>query len=359
MSSSVLDRARTGDEQAFRELTAPYVLELHVHCYRMLGSLVDADDLLQETLIAAWRGLAGFEGRSSLRAWLYRVATNRCLNAVRDARRRPPTQPVAPFVPPEPSRRGETTWLQPYPDAWLGDLGDVAPGPAAIYETRAGVELAFLAALQRLPPRQTAAVILADVLGFSTAEMADMLESSPTAVKGTLQRGRAGLARQRDCAAHQPAGGRGSAAERDLASRFAAAFSAGDVDGVIALLTDDAWLAMPPASHEYVGSAAIAGFLRTSTEWRGRRRLRLVRTRANGQPAFGCYLSRQDEPTTHPTGVLVLTMSGDRISTITRFLDDNLHRQFGLADEIPAGQDRQEAVAPSHQMRGTSGTSPR
>jgi RNA polymerase sigma-70 factor (ECF subfamily) len=335
----MLDRARVGDEQAFRELTGPYVRELHLHCYRMLGSLVDADDLLQETLIAAWRGLDGFAGRSSLRAWLYRVATNRCLNAIRDAKRRAPAQPVAPFVPPDPSRRGEVTWLQPYPDVWLEELGEAAPGPAATYEARAGVELAFIAALQRLPPRQTAVVILADVLGFSAAEVAGMVGSSATAVKGMLQRGRAGLARHRATAGHHPVGGPGSAAERDLAHRFAAAFTAGDVDGVIALLTDDAWLAMPPAPHEYVGSAAIAGFLRTSTGWRGRRRLELVPTRANGQPAFGCYLGRPGEAATRATGVLVLTMSGDRIGTVTRFLDDDLHRRFGLADEVLAGQD--------------------
>lgn len=339
MSSSLLDRARTGDGHAFDELTAPHLRELHLHCYRMLGSLTDAEDVLQETLIAAWRGLDGFAGRSSLRAWLYRIATNRCLNAIRDAKRRQPAEPVPPFVPPAPSRLGEVTWLQPYPDAWL-ELADTAPGTAAQYEARADVELAFVTALQRLPPRQTAAVILADVLGFSTHEVAGMLDTSPTAVKGVLQRARAALARQRTVADHAPSGGRGSAAERHLANRFATAFTAGDVDGVVALLTDDAWLAMPPAPHEYVGGAAIAGFLRTSTDWRDRRHLRLVPTRANGQPAFGCYLSLPDDPTAYPTGVIVLTMSGDRVSSITRFLDSELHRHFGLPDSVGPSADR-------------------
>jgi RNA polymerase sigma-70 factor (ECF subfamily) len=290
----------------------------------MLGSLTDADDLLQETLIAAWRGLDGFAGRSSLRAWLYRIATNRCLNAIRDAKRRPPPEPVPPFTPPDPSRRGDVTWLEPYPDAWLDHLEDAAPGPAARHEARAAVELAFITALQRLPPRQTAVVVLADVLGFSTVEVAGMTDSSPTAVKGVLQRARATLARHRTGTVHTPTGGHGSAAEDDLAGRFASAFSAGDVRGVVALLTDDAWLAMPPAPHEYLGREAIASFLRASFEWPGRRRITLDPTRMNGQPAFGCHIGEGTQSTTYPGGLIVLTMSGHRISTITRFLGTDL-----------------------------------
>lgn len=336
VSSSLLERAQAGDDQAFRELTGPYARELHVHCYRMLGSLTDAEDLLQETLIAAWRGLGSFAGRASLRTWLYRIATNRCLNAIRDAARREPAQPVPPFTPPDPSCRGDVLWLQPYPDAWLDQIADTAHEPATTYQAHEDVELAFIAVLQRLPPRQTAVVILADVLGFSTAEVAGMLDTSPTAVKGVLQRGRSALARQHTGTSHESAVGGGSVTEHDLASRFSAAFTAGDVDSVVVLLTDDAWLAMPPAPHEYVGGAAIASFLRASTEWRERRRLRLVPTRANRQPAFGCYLSRPDEPTAYPTGILVLAVTRDRISTITRFLDPDLHRQFGLPDMITA-----------------------
>lgn len=230
------------------------------------------------------------------------------------------------------------TWLQPYPDTWIEQLGDAAPGPAARFETHEAVELAFIAALQQLPPRQTAVLILADVLGFSTAdvlgfstaEVAGMLDSTATAVKGALQRARASLARHRPGSAHDPSGGRGSAAEHDLARRFAACFTAGDIDSVVALLTDDAWLTMPPAPHEYLGSKAIAAFLRARSDWHDRHPLTLVPTRANGQPAFGCYLSHPDARIELPTGVLVLTMFRDRVSRITQFLDDNLPLRFGL-----------------------------
>jgi RNA polymerase sigma-70 factor (ECF subfamily) len=324
-----LEAARAGDEQAFRELIAPHVRELHVHCYRMLGSLLDAEDVLQETMAAAWRGLGGFTGASSLRAWLYRIATNRCLNAIRDSKRRPPPAPVPPFEPPEPSRRGEVTWLQPYPDAWLEHTPDTTPGPAARYQAREAIELAFIAALQRLPPRQTAALLLCDVLGFATAEVAAMLDTSPTAIKGVLQRARARIDHDQQVTSVP-----GSADERDLARRFSEAFVADDIDGVVALLTDDGWLAMPPAPHEYHRPQAVATFLRASAAWRGRRRLRLVPTRANTHAAFGCYLTNLDGDTAHPTGIVVLTGSRGRIRTITRFLDDRLPRLFGLPDVL-------------------------
>lgn len=335
MSRSTLDRARDGDgdEQAFHELTAPYLRELHLHCYRMLGSLVDAEDLLQETLLAAWRGLDGFAGRSSLRAWLYRIATNRCLNAIRDARRRRPVEPVPPFDPPEPSRRGEVNWLQPYPDLWLEQAAEQAPGPAERYLAHERVELAFIAALQLLPPRQTAAVLLFDVLGFSTAEVAAMLNTTATAVKGALQRARASLDQSRG-SADVAARGSASVQERKLARRFAQAFSADDIDGVVNLLTDDAWLAMPPATHVYHGPEAVAAFLRASADWRAGRRIRLVPVGANTQPAFGCYLADSTGPTAYATGILVLTLSDGRIRGITRFLDADLPRLFGLDDAL-------------------------
>jgi RNA polymerase sigma-70 factor (TIGR02960 family) len=197
MSQSTLARARAGDQQAFREFTDPYRRELQLHCYRMLGSLQDAEDMLQETLVAAWRGLARFEGRASIRAWLYRIATNRCLNALRDAGRRPPPAPVAPFEPPAPTRYGEPTWLQPYPDVLLEGIADDSPGPEARYQTREAIELAFVAGLQRLPPRQRAALVLRDVLGFHTAEVAAVLDSSEASVKGALHRARATLDERR------------------------------------------------------------------------------------------------------------------------------------------------------------------
>jgi RNA polymerase sigma-70 factor (TIGR02960 family) len=318
VTSTVLERARDGDGDAFRELVQPYRRELHLHCYRLLGSLTDAEDVLQDVLLAAWRGLDRFEERASVRTWLYRIATNRCLNALRAAGRRRPAEPRPPFDPPEPTHRGEVTWLQPYPDSLLD--------PALRYEDKEAVSLAFVTGLQLLPPRQAATLVLRDVLGFPAPEVADLLGTTETAVKGALQRARASLHRHRDAAPPTP----GSPAERDLTRRFADAFTAGDVDGVVALLTDDAWLAMPPAPHEYHGPAAVEGFLRAGAAWRGARTLRLVPTRANGQPAFGCYHTEPGDRTGHPAGLLVLTLSGDRLACLTRFHVEDVFPFFGL-----------------------------
>ena len=301
----------THDELAFGELAERYRAELQVHCYRMLGSVQDAEDIVQETLTAAWRGLPGFEGRASVRAWLYRIATNRCLNARRDARRAP-AAPVPPFEPPEPTRHGDLPWLQPYPESLLADA---APGPEARYQARETIELAFITGLQRLPPRQLAVLLLRDVLGFRTAEVAAMLETSEIAVKASLQRARAAVGKHR-----RPVSA--GADESALARRFADAYQADDIEAVIGLLTDDAWLVMPPAPHEYQGRAAIAGFLRASATWRDGRGFRLVPVRAGGQPAFASYYQDQ------PAGLIVLTTDGDRISVISRFLDTSLFRYF-------------------------------
>jgi len=311
--SDALSRARAGDELAFRELVEPHRRELQLHCYRMLGSRTDAEDVLQESLFAAWNGLAGFEERSSLRAWLYRIATNRCLNARRDSARRAPSAPVAPFEPPAPTRHSEITWLQPYPDELLGEHADGAPGPEARYQLKEAVQLAFIAGLQRLPARQTAALVLRDVLGFSTAEVARMLGTTGAAVKGALQRARATMDQIPPPAA-------GSADEQRLARLFADAFTARDIDAVTALLTDDAWLTMPPAPHEYHGVDAVAAFLTASPSWSNRRRLVLTAARANNQPAFACQLTEPDADVLRPAGLMVLTVRGDRISGLTRFL---------------------------------------
>jgi RNA polymerase sigma-70 factor (ECF subfamily) len=329
VEQTTLQQARDGDERAFRELTDPYRRELQVHCYRMLGSLTDAEDLLQETLLAAWRGLASFQERALVRTWLYRIATNRCLNALRGAGRRVPAEPVPPFQPPEPSRRDELTWLQPYPDTLLEGIADPAPGPEARYQATEAVELAFVAGLQHLPPRQAAALVLRDVLGFTTEEVAGMLGTGPTAVKGALQRARAGLERVRADRAG-PAPRPAPAAEQRLARRFADAYVAGDVPAVVGLLTDDAWLSMPPAPHEYHGPDAIAAFLRASFAYRGDGRVHLLATRANTQPAFGSYLSGSGQPVATPAGLFVLTLAGDRIQALTRFHLDALYPQFGL-----------------------------
>ena len=328
MAERTLSRARAGDEEAFRELIDPYRGELQLHCYRMLGSVQDAEDVLQETLLAAWRGVGLFDGRSSLRAWLYRIATNLCLNALRDRKRRPPkAEPIA--EPPEPTRRSEPIWLDPYPDALLDTVADTSPGPEARYELKEGIGLAFVAALQHLPPRQRAVLVLRDVLGFRAAEVADMLETSEAAVKGALQRARATLERRLPAGDRERAPLPRSPRERELVGRFARAVESGDVDGVVTLLTDDARLTMPPQPFEYQGHAAIAGFLHDRAALRGGP-LRLAPTPANGQPAFGCYLPDAQTAIARPYGLMVLTLQGDRISAITWFGDSSVFPHFGL-----------------------------
>jgi RNA polymerase sigma-70 factor, ECF subfamily len=335
MTESALAQARAGDEQAFRELTDPYRRELQLHCYRILGSVQDAEDALQETLLAAWRGLEGYEERASLRAWLYRIATNRCLNVLRDTGRRPrpDTRPL-PFHPPEPTRYGELLWLEPYPDALLEGIADAAPGPDARYETREALGLAFITTLQRLPPRQRAVLVLRDVLGYRAAEVASMLETTEVSVNSALQRARATLEAYAPGARERAPLPR-SAHERELVARFADAFEAGQVDDMVALLTDDAWVTMPPEPFEYQGPEAIAAFLANAFGARGDRVDRLVPTRANGQPAFGHYIRDAHAPVARAVGVLVLTLEGDRISHITRFGGSALLAPFGLPRTLP------------------------
>ncbi|MEA2281866.1 MAG: polymerase sigma-70 factor, subfamily [Solirubrobacteraceae bacterium] len=335
MIQDALERARTGDEDAFRALTDPHRRELHVHCYRILGSVQDAEDMVQETLLAAWRGLAAFEERASLRSWLYRIATNRCLNALRDSGRRSPGMYGAdpPVGAPEPSRLGEPTWLQPYPDALLEGLPDRADGPDARYETKEAVGLAFVSGLQRMAPQQRAVLVLRDVLGYRAAEVASMLGSTEASVNSALQRARAAI----DATPQRPGGGTlpGSPAERALLSRFSDAFERGDIDAVVALLTGDAWLRMPPAPHEYQGRPAINEFLRSRGLWSSGRAIRLVPTRANCQPAFGYYLSDPHAGVMRAGGLFVLTVDGDAIAAITRFGDTGVLPYFGLPRTLP------------------------
>ena len=332
LDEAMLARARAGDEQAFRELTEPHRRELQRHCYRILGSVQDAEDLVQETLLAAWRGLAAFEGRASVRAWLYRIATNNCLNALR-ARSRRPRELQAMGDAPAPTRRAEPLWLEPYPDVLLEEIPDRSPGPAARYEARESIELAFIAALQRLPPAQRAALVLRDVLGFHTAEAADMLDTSEASVKGALQRARATL-RARLPGDRDRAPAPDSARERRLVARFAEAAESGNVDDIVALLTDDALLTMPPQPLEYQGHEAIAAFLGHRAELRGAA-LRVVATRANTQPAFGCYLPDAHAAIARPYGLIVLTLERDAIAAITWFSDTGVFRHFGLPRTLP------------------------
>jgi RNA polymerase sigma-70 factor (TIGR02960 family) len=315
MTDVTLARAVAGDEHAFRELTDPYRRELLAHCYRILGSVQDAEDVLQETLIAAWRSLDRFEGRATVRAWLYRIATNRCLNELRDSGRRPRTDGPA-----------EPEFLEPFPDE--------GPGPEARYEEKESLSLAFVAGLQHLPPRQRAVLVLRDVLAFRAAEVADLLDVSEASVTSALQRARAALEARLPGRDRERAPAPRSGRERAIVDRFATAFTAGDVDGMIALLTDDARMTMPPQPLECVGPAAVGAFFVERTWW-GRNSIQLVPVRANGQPAFGYYLRDETAGVGRANGLFVLTLEGDKVSAITRFGDNGLLPLFGLPRTIP------------------------
>jgi RNA polymerase sigma-70 factor (TIGR02960 family) len=317
-----------GDEDAFRELTDPYRRELQVHLYRIVGSLQDAEDLLQETLLAAWRGLERFEERSSIRTWLYRIATNRALDALRAKGRRPEAQPVTHL--PDPTRWDEPLWLEPYPDVLLDGTPDEAPGPDARYEQQEAIALAFVVGLQQLPPQQRAVLVLRDVLGYRAAEAAELLDTTETAVNSLLRRAREAFESRLPAAGRERAVLPDSSEERELVGRFAEAVESGDVDSMVALLTEDAWLTMPPLPHAYQGHEAIAAFLRGAAERRGAP-LRLVPTRANGQPAFGCYLTAPAADAGRALALFVLTLQGDRIAAMTWFAGAGVFRQFGLS----------------------------
>jgi RNA polymerase sigma-70 factor, ECF subfamily len=311
----LVGRARSGDDVAFEELVRPYHRELHAHCYRILGSAADAEDAFQESLTAAWKGLAGFEGRASFRTWLYRIATGRCLNMVRASRRSHAGTTPMDEDPPEPSHLGEVLWLEPYPDAILAEVADPTAGPDLRYEQRETISLAFIAALQLLPPRQRAALILTDVLEFSAREVADMLDTTEHAVYGAVKRARATLARQLPKAEPPPLPN--SLDEKKVLDRLVRAWEECDTNALVALLTDDAWLRMPPDPLEYQGREAKRWF--ATIAFREGRRYRLVPTRANGQPAFGVYLFSPISRVAHAFGLIVVTLAGDRVSAITAF----------------------------------------
>ncbi len=332
--ADLVARARAGDGDAFRELTEPHLRELQVHCYRMLGSFQDAEDALQDSLLTAWRGLGAFEGRASLRTWLYKIATNRCLNVRRSVSRRRAHEWDVPGVePPEPTRLGEVVWLEPLPDAVVAGGLDVPLGPEARYEQRESVSLAFVTALQILPPRQIAVLILRDVLGFTAKETAEMLDSTVESVTSALKRARASLDRQRASHVERDSPPTSlSPAESVLLARFVSAYEAADLDAVVALLTDDVFISMPPMPFEYQGRDAVADFC--ARIFVAGRRFDLVPTRANGQPAFGTYL-RAPDGTSHGIGLFVLTLTGDRISAMTRF-ENSVLPWFALPPSLPS-----------------------
>ena len=334
MSTDLITRARSGDGDAFRELTEPHRRELHVHCYRMLGSFQDAEDALQETLLAAWRGLDGYEGRASVRTWLYRIATNRCLNVLRSAARRPAKEWGMPeMVPPEPTRLSEVVWLEPYPDALLDRAIEAPPGPEDRYERREAISLAFVTALQVLPPRQRAVLILREVLGYHADEVAGMLDSTVESVTSALKRARANLERGLAAAdGREPPPSLGSASEQAVAARFVRAYESGDVDALVSLLTGDVLVSMPPVPLEYVGCDAVAGFFAVIFD-EGRWSYDLVpTTRANGQLAFGAYV-HTPSGIRNAASLLVLSLSGERICAITGF-DREVLPWFGLPQSI-------------------------
>jgi RNA polymerase sigma-70 factor (TIGR02960 family) len=332
----LITRARAGDGEAFEELTQPYCRELQVHCYRMLGSFQDAEDVLQDTLLAAWRGLGGFEERASLRTWLYRIATNRCLNARRSAGRRQAKEWDVPGVePPEPTRLGEVPWLQPYPDALLEGAVDVPPGPEARYEQTESISLAFVTALQILPPRQLAVLVLRDVLGYRASEVADMLNSTVESVTSALKRARAGLRVKLSSAGDlQPAPAANSPTEDAIVAKFVEAYESSDLDSLVALLTDDVFISMPPLPFEYEGREPASRFF--ASIFGSGRRFDLLPTRANGQRAVGAYV-RVPDGKSHGVGLFVLTLAGEEICAMTRF-ENTVLPWFGLPRSLPSEQ---------------------
>src|SRR5690348_18504213 len=346
VTADLLSRARAGDGEAFRELAESHRRELQVHCYRMLGSLQDAEDAVQETMLAAWQGIGGFtEERASLRTWLYKIATNRCLNARRAASRRPALEwDMSQLEPPVPTPRDEPVWLQPFPGALFEGAAGVPLGPEARYEQPEAISLAFVTALQALPPRQIAVLILRDVLGFHASEVADLLGSTVESVTSALKRARAGLRRRREPSpAGEPPPAPGSPAEDAVVARFVSAWESADIGALIALLTDDVFVSMPPMPFEYHGRDAAARF--SASIFGSGRRFDLVPARANGQPAFGAYL-RSPAGLRHGTGLYVLALAGDRIRAMTRF-ETGVLPWFGLPRSLPGRGTGPAVTAPA------------
>jgi RNA polymerase sigma-70 factor (ECF subfamily) len=331
----LLAAARSGDEDAFRRLLEPHHTELHAHCYRMLGSVHDAEDALQDALLRAWRGLPRFEARSSLRSWLYRIATNACLSAIerRPARLLPRAYgPASDAREPHDEPIAESLWVEPYADAQL-ELTDGPAAPAARYEQREAVELAFVAALQLLPPGQRAALIMREVLGFSAREVAESLGTTVASVNSALQRARRSLDEhlpERSQQATLRALGEGEL--RAIVNAYMDAMERGDVPAVIAMLTEDATWSMPPIPSWYEGPDAIAVFLRDQAlaiPWRH------APAHANGQPAVACYFLSADGSGYEPGVLDVLELRGRRIAAVTGFVTPEVFPRFGLPDRLP------------------------
>jgi RNA polymerase sigma-70 factor (TIGR02960 family) len=341
-TTDLIARARAGDHNAFRDLVQGHSHELQVHCYRILGSLQDAEDALQETLVSAWRNLGEFGQRSSLRTWLYKIATNRCLSMLRADSRRPRIAPPLPEATlPEPTGAGDAPpWLEPYPDVLLDHLVDQRPGPEARYETTEAISLAFITALQLLPPRQRAALLLRDVLGYHAAEAAQMLGTTQEAVNSALKRARATVDNHLadtgstgSSSSGRPARQPDTAAEHRLVARLTGALERADLDALIELLVTDVRLSMPPAMLEYRGIES-AQRVYAAVTFRPGRTYRVVPTRANGQPALGLYLADPHASVYRAYCLLVITTAGDHITAITSF-STNVMTRFGLPRTLP------------------------
>lgn len=328
-----LSAALAGDAEAFRALTDRYRRELHLHCYRLLGSFHDAEDAMQETLLRAWRHLATFEARSSFRAWLYRIATNVCL---KQRSRRTADQHVLPkSVEAIPRSAEPAINLSPYPDALLDELQAPSGDPVAEYDLRESVQLAFLAVVQLLPPRQRAVLVLHDVVGFSAREVAELLESTTASVNSALNRARATMEQQRAAGRLQ----RGRLVPTDdvadsLVSRYVSAWQAVDIGKLAGLLKSDVVMTMPPLPLRYAGREAVSEFLATIPAPAERDRFRFIPTRANRQPALGIYRLDPDGHAYNPWAVFVFTADGDAIGEITACIDSRLLAVFGLPTEL-------------------------
>ena len=330
----LLQSARAGDENAFARLTEPHRRALHAHCYRMLGSVTDAEDALQETMLRGWLGLARFEGRSSLRSWLYAIATNACLRAIERRPKRVLPIDYAPAADPHDGLAEplvESVWVEPYPDERIG-IEDGLAGPEARYEQRESVELAFIAALQHLPARQRAVLILRDVLGFSARETAATLETTPTGVDSALQRAHKAVDERLPERSQQAMlGSLNDQGLREIVDRYVDAWERADVDAVVAMLTADVAFTMPPLPTWYQGRDAVAAFLEGHVL---RERWRLVPARANGQLAFGNYRWDEARETFKTRSISVLTLGREGIAEITTFIGAELIPPFGLPSEI-------------------------
>lgn len=330
----MLEVARTGDERAFRLLLEPYRRELHAHCYRMLGSVHDAEDALQDALLRAWRGLPGFAGLSTLRTWLYRITTNACLALIERRGRRALPVDYGPAADPHDSewRAIESGWVEPFPDEQFGIEAGFA-APAARYEQRESVELAFIAAVQHLPPIQRAVLIVRDVLGFSATETAESLDTTVASVNSALQRARKAVEKRLPDRSQQAnLQALGDVGLRQLVEGYAEAWERGDAAAILAMLAEDATFSMPPYTTWYHGRDAIAAFLPLGPL---RDRWRHVAVSANGQPALGCYRWDNKEGRYVANSIDVLTLKGDRITRVTAFLDATTFPRFGLSRHLP------------------------